>query len=72
MTRVRTRYWGANMQNMLRQSSTVALLGTAMHEALAEFHVMHDEYEVPSFQTATARIQAALGADPRNRTGHKL
>ena len=59
-------------QNFLPQARRAALIGTAIHEALAEFHVMHDEYHVPSFTLANARIEAALGYDPYNHVGLRL
>ena len=64
--------YGGNLNDFLRQSVSAAALGTAMHEALAEYHVGHDEYHVPSFTLAQSRIESALGYDPYNHIGVKL
>ena len=62
----------ATAQHVMRQQHSAALIGTAMHEALEEFHVFADEYVVPSFVEAESRIAKALGYDPRNYRGYLL
>lgn len=64
--------YSGNAHNLLRQSASAALLGTAMHEALAEWHFTHDEYHVPSFTLAQSRVESALGYDPYNHIGARL